>query len=102
MLLVAVGAIGAAVAALADPIGIGVEDVFGWLQITGVVLGAVVALAGLVVAAEWVPVPGRAREVEAGTGTQNTTIVEDSAPRTAGQNTTIVEDSEPRQERPAG
>ena len=69
------GAVGSAVAALADPLGIGEGEVFGWLQITGVVIGAVVALLGVALAAEWVPVPGRAR----GTGAANqTNIVSDS------------------------
>ncbi|CAN5249985.1 hypothetical protein BH09ACT13_BH09ACT13_02920 [soil metagenome] len=69
------GAVGTAVSALADPLGIGEGNVFGWLQITGVVVGAVIALLGVAVATEWVPVPGRAR----GTGAANqTNIVSDS------------------------
>ena len=76
-----VGAVGTAVAALADPLGIGEGDVFGWLQITGVIIGAVVTLLGLAIAMSWVPYPGR---TPAGTTTvagQNTTIIEDSSPR---------------------
>jgi hypothetical protein len=74
------GAVGAAVAALADPLGIGEGDIFGWLQITGVIVGAVVALLGLGLAMSWVPYPGR-RADTASAGTQNTTIVEDRPPR---------------------
>jgi hypothetical protein len=78
ILLLIAGAVGTAVAALADPLGIGEGEVFGWLQITGVVIGAVVTLLGLVIATEWVPIPGRTARTEA---SQNTTVVEDSTPR---------------------
>jgi hypothetical protein len=74
------GAVGTAVAALADPLGIGEGEVFGWLQITGVIIGGIVALLGLALAMEWVPYPGRARGT-AVAGGQNTTIVEDRPPR---------------------
>jgi hypothetical protein len=74
-----VGAVGIAVAALADPLGIGEGDVFGWLQITGVVVGAVVTLLGLGMLMEWVPYPGRART--ASSAGQNTTVIEDSSRR---------------------
>ena len=50
---------------------------FGWLQTTGVILGALVIVLGVAIAMEWVPLPGRpARDdtVVAGGG-QNTTIV---------------------------
>jgi hypothetical protein len=76
-----VGVVGALIAAFADPLGIGTEGVFGWLQITGVILGAVVALMGLAMAAEWVPYPGRERAVTASAAGQNTTIVDDRARR---------------------
>ena len=69
------GAVGTAVAALADPLGIGEGHVFGWLQITGVVIGALVTLLGLAIAAEWVPIPGR---TTAATGSQQTTVVSES------------------------
>jgi hypothetical protein len=36
-------------------LGIGEGHVFGWLQLTGVVLGAAVTLLGLALAMEWVP-----------------------------------------------
>jgi hypothetical protein len=63
LLLVILGAAGGLVSALADPLGIGEGNVFGWLQITGVIIGAVFVLVGLVIAMEWVPYPGRpARE----------------------------------------
>lgn len=81
IVLALVGAVGLAISALADPLGIGEGEVFGWLQITGVVLGAVVALLGVAIAGEWVPLPRR--RTDAGAGSQNTTIVEDrrSQPR---------------------
>ena len=74
-----VGAVGTAVAALADPLGIGEGDVFGWLQITGVIIGAVVTLLGLAIAMSWVPYPGRAPATTP--AAQNTTNIEDSSPR---------------------
>lgn len=80
LVIALLGAVGLAVAALADPLGIGEGHVFGWLQITGVVLGAVVTLLGLALAMEWVPYPGRSRTVAANPG-QNTTIVGDTTPR---------------------
>ena len=74
LILVIAGALGTAVAALADPLGIGEGNVFGWLQITGVVIGALVTLLGIVIAAEWVPYPGRPVRDE--------TVVAGSAPQT--------------------
>ena len=46
--LVAIGIILAAIAGLADQIGIGDEEAFGWQQIGGVVVGLAIAIAGLV------------------------------------------------------
>ena len=47
-ILVAVGVVGVVVSLLADPLGIGAEDTgFGGRQVIGVVIGAVVAAAGL-------------------------------------------------------
>ena len=80
IVLFLVGAVATAIAALANPLGIGEEEVFGWLQITGVIVGAVVALLGLAMAMSWVPYPGRRADTVT-TGTQNTTIVEDRSPR---------------------
>jgi hypothetical protein len=74
-----IGAVGAVISALADPLGIGTEDVFGWLQITGVIVGAVIALIGLALAMSWISYPGRRAETVT-TGSQNTTIIEDRAP----------------------
>ena len=74
-----VGAVGTAVAALADPLGIGEGDVFGWLQITGVIVGAAVTLLGLAIAMSWVPYPGRTPATTPNAA-QNTTIIEDSSP----------------------
>jgi hypothetical protein len=46
--LVAVGAVGVLVSALADPLGIGTEGTgFGTWQVVGVVVGAIVGAAGL-------------------------------------------------------
>lgn len=72
-----VGAVGTAIAAFADPLGIGEGEVFGWLQITGVIIGGIVLLVGLALAMEWVPLPGRRTDTTA-ESTQNTTIVSDS------------------------
>jgi uncharacterized transporter YbjL len=81
ILFVLVGGVGTAVAALADPLGIGEGNVFGWLQITGVIIGAVVVLLGLVTATEWVPLPWGSRAGGAaatGTTAPQTTIVTDT------------------------
>jgi NADH:ubiquinone oxidoreductase subunit 6 (subunit J) len=75
-----VGAVGAAIAALANPLGIGQTEVFGWLQITGVVVGAVVTLLGLAMAMEWVPYPARRRAGTASSAPQ-TTVVTGSSTR---------------------
>jgi hypothetical protein len=72
-----IGAAGLLISALADPIGIGQAEGFGWLQILGVILGAVVALLGLAMAMEWVPYPGRPAPTETTTTPQqNTTVIE--------------------------
>ena len=75
------GAFGTAIAALADPLGIGEGHVFGWLQITGVVLGVIVTLIGLALAMEWVPNRRRSSSTSVAGGGQNTTIVSNPAPR---------------------
>jgi predicted MFS family arabinose efflux permease len=59
--VVAVGAVLLVVSALADSLGIGDEDGFGWKQTTGVVVGAAVLVGGLA----WMYMPRRG-EVEAG------------------------------------
>lgn len=48
--LVALGLIVAAVAALADQIGIGDGDGFGWRQTGGVIIGLLIAIAGYIIA----------------------------------------------------
>ncbi len=48
--LLAVGLVFAAISALADQIGIGDEEAFGWQQIGGLVVGLLVAAAGFVIA----------------------------------------------------
>ena len=80
LVIALIGGIGTAVAALADPLGIGEGEVFGWLQITGVVIGGIVTLLGLAMAMEWVPYPGRRADTVTA-GEQNTTIVSDTTPR---------------------
>jgi hypothetical protein len=84
ILLVLLGGVGTAIAALADPIGIGEGHVFGWLQIVGVILGAVVVLLGLVISTEWLPLPGASRAgagSSAGTASPQTTVVTGSSRR---------------------
>jgi len=48
--VIAIGVIVVVVSVLADPIGIGSEDTFGWRQIVGVIVGAGVAAIGIVMA----------------------------------------------------
>jgi hypothetical protein len=80
ILLAVAGGAGIAVSALADPLGIGEGNVFGWLQLTGVILGVVVTLFGLAMALEVVPYPGRASARGTASSTpQATVITEDSA-----------------------
>ena len=75
-----VGALATVVAAFANPLGIGETEAFGWLQITGVIVGGLVTLLGLAMAMGWVPYPAR-RSRHGGDPGQNTTIISDSAPR---------------------
>ena len=96
IVLALVGVAGTLVSAFADPLGIGEGEVFGWLQITGVVLGGIVTLVGLAIALDWIPYRGREADTVA-TGTQNTTIVSDPAPRT--EDRTVVTDPPPPPER---
>jgi hypothetical protein len=79
LVIALVGAVGTAIAALADPIGIGEGEVFGWLQITGVIIGGIVTLLGLAMAMEWVPYP--ARRTDTTDAAQNTTVVTEPPPR---------------------
>jgi NADH:ubiquinone oxidoreductase subunit 6 (subunit J) len=84
-----VGAVATAIAALANPLGLGEDEVFGWLQITGVIVGAIVTLLGLALAMEWIPYARRT--TTAATSSQNTTVVtETQDPATSSQNTPIV------------
>jgi uncharacterized membrane protein len=89
-LLVLVGGVGTAIAALADPLGLSInaDNHFGWLQLVGVIVGAAVVLLGLVTAAEWVPWASRA---DAGS----------SAGTTAAPQTTVVTGSSRRRGRTA-
>jgi hypothetical protein len=75
-----VGLAGLLLSLFADPLGIGEGEVFGWLQITGTIIGALVTLLGVALAMEWVPYPSRRADTVAA-GEQNTTIVSDRAPR---------------------
>jgi hypothetical protein len=79
LVVMIVGLIGLLVSVFADPLGIGEGEVFGWLQITGTIIGAVVTLLGLALALEWVPYPGRRADTVA-SGEQNTTIVTERTP----------------------
>jgi hypothetical protein len=74
ILIAAVGIVGLLVAAFADPLGLGEGHTFGWLQLTGVIVGAVVTLLGLALAMEWMPYPSRSQTTVA-QGGQNTTVV---------------------------
>lgn len=74
-----VGALATLIAAFANPLGIGVTEAFGWLQITGVIVGGIVTLLGLAMAMEWVPYP--ARTTTTTNPGQNTTIISDTTPR---------------------
>ena len=60
-IVVVAGAVLLVLSVLADSIGLGGEDGFGWKQTTGVVVGAVVLVGGLA----WMYVPQRG-EVEPG------------------------------------
>jgi hypothetical protein len=75
-----VGLVGLLVSLFADPLGIGEGEVFGWLQITGTIIGALVTLLGLALTLEWIPYPGRRADTVAA-GEQNTTIVTETTPR---------------------
>lgn len=91
LVLTLVGIAGTLVAAFADPLGIGEGEVFGWLQITGVVLGGIVTLVGLAIAMDWVPYRDREADTVAA-GSQNTTIVSDPAPPRTEDRTVVTED----------
>jgi len=79
IVLALAGVAGIAISALADPLGIGEGHVFGWLQITGVIIGAVVTLLGLALTMDWVPIARRGTTAPG--GTQQTTIIEEQKPR---------------------
>ncbi len=70
-----VGALGTALAAFANPLGIGNDEVFGWLQTTGVIVGALVTLLGLALAMEWIP--ARTRSAATTDSPPSTTAVAD-------------------------
>jgi uncharacterized membrane protein len=76
VILVVIGAVVAVVAALANPLGLGEEDVFGWLQITGVVVGVIVALIGLALTMDWVRYPARTAQTTTAPTTTTTTTTE--------------------------
>jgi hypothetical protein len=86
-----IGVIGLFLSLLADPLGIGEGEVFGWLQITGTIISALVTLLGIAMLMEWVPYPGRRTETVAAGG-QNTTIVTE---RTPPPDTTVTERTPP-------
>ena len=71
-----VGVLGTALAAFANPLGIGNDEVFGWLQTTGVIVGAIVALLGLALASG--RIGSRTSSAATTDSTQSTTVVTDS------------------------
>src|ERR687884_674635 len=79
IVLVLIGGVGTAIAALADPLGLSInaDNHFGWLQLVGVIVGAVVVLLGLVTAAEWVPWASRGDAGAAGTTAAPETALEE-------------------------
>jgi hypothetical protein len=86
ILLVLVGGVGTAIAALADPLGLSInaDGTFGWLQIVGVIVGAIVVLLGLVTAAQWVPLPwGSAGSAGTAAAPQTTVVTGRTRDRTA-------------------
>lgn len=75
-----VGAVVLAVAALGDTLGIGEGHTFGWLQILGVVLGAVILLIGLAIVVGWIPTRRKTVVTSGPEGTTTTTVVEETPP----------------------
>ena len=93
LIIALIGAVGTAVAAFADPLGIGEGEVFGWLQLTGVIIGGLVTLFGIVIAMEWVPFfPARRDDTVVTSGGAQTNIITSSKRPEAETN--IVTDSE--------
>jgi predicted MFS family arabinose efflux permease len=80
IVIAVVGAVGTLIAVFADPLGIGEGHVFGWLQITGTILGALVTLVGLAMAMEWVPYPGRRPRADTTSTSQTTAVSGSSTP----------------------
>lgn len=58
-MIAVVGAVGTLIAVFADPLGIGEGHIFGWLQITATILGALVTIFGIAMAMEVFPYPAR-------------------------------------------
>jgi uncharacterized membrane protein len=85
ILLVLIGGVGTAIAALADPLGLSInaDGTFGWLQIVGVIVGAVVVLLGLITVAGWAPWASGAgaRSSTGTTAAPQTTVVTGSSRR---------------------
>ena len=65
IVIAVVGAVGTLIAVFADPLGIGEGHVFGWLQITGTILGALVTICGIAMAMEVFPYPARHTQADA-------------------------------------
>jgi hypothetical protein len=80
IVIAVVGAVGTLIAVFADPLGIGEGHVFGWLQITGTILGALVTLVGLAMAMEWVPYPARRPRADTTSTAQTTAVSGSSTP----------------------
>ena len=83
ILLVLIGGVGTAIAALADPLGLSInaDGTFGWLQIVGVIVGAVVVLLGLITAPGWAPWASGAGSSTGTTAAPQTTVVTGSSRR---------------------
>ena len=73
IVIAVVGAVGTRIAVFADPHGIGEGHVFGWLQITGTIIGALVTLCGIGMAMEWIPYPTRRPPADTTSTSQPTT-----------------------------
>jgi hypothetical protein len=65
IVIAVVGGVGTLIAVFADPLGIGEGHVFGWLQITGTILGALVTICGIAMAMGVLPYPARRTRAEA-------------------------------------
>jgi len=80
IVIAVVGAVGTLIAVFADPLGIGEGHVFGWLQITGTIVGVLVTICGIAMAMEVFPSPARRTQADATSPTPTTAAGESSTP----------------------